>query len=99
MLPVTLCEAFWLIGTERDPGRVSSKEHSGGDMSGKTDVNECYHVIVRRGAMGLKRRVMNRKPFVWEIRHKDTTHLLESSAEQLPAWKKLISSALPRLHA
>jgi hypothetical protein len=57
-------------------------------MSGKTDLNECYHVIVRRGAMGLKRRVMNRKPFVWEIRHKDTTHLLESSAEQFASMEE-----------
>jgi hypothetical protein len=50
-------------------------------MSDSAGINEYYHVVVRRGEMERKRNAINLKPFVWEIRHKETTLLLGSSVE------------------
>ena len=50
-------------------------------MSSNIELNEFYHVVVRRGAVLRNSHAVVRKPFVWEIRHKDTTQLLGSSAE------------------
>jgi hypothetical protein len=43
-------------------------------MSGTTGINEYYHVVVRRGAVGPR-------PFVWEIQHKDTARVLRGSEQ------------------
>jgi hypothetical protein len=43
-------------------------------MSGSTGINEYYHVVVRRGAVGPR-------PFVWEIQHKDTARVLRGSEQ------------------
>jgi hypothetical protein len=42
--------------------------------SSSTNINEKYHVVVRRGAA-------RRQPFIWEIQHNDTAHVLRSSAQ------------------
>jgi hypothetical protein len=39
-----------------------------------SDINEFYHVVVRRGAVG-------RKPFIWEIKQKTTEKVLRTSPE------------------
>jgi hypothetical protein len=39
-----------------------------------SDINEFYHVVVRRGAVG-------RKPYVWEIKEKRTEQVLRTSPE------------------
>jgi hypothetical protein len=39
-----------------------------------SDINEFYHVVVRRGAAG-------RKPFIWEIKRKTTEQVLRTSPE------------------
>ena len=56
-------------------------EKSEGTMSNNVDPNEFYHVVVRRGAVVRNSLAVVRKPFVWEIRHKETTQLFGSSAE------------------
>jgi hypothetical protein len=56
-------------------------EKSEGTMSSNIGLNEFYHVVVRRGAVLRNSHAVVRKPFVWEIRHKETTQLLGSSAE------------------
>ena len=43
-------------------------------MSSNTDINEIYHIVVRRGAVGPR-------PFVWEIRHKLSEFVLRSSEQ------------------
>ena len=43
-------------------------------MSSNTDINETYHIVVRRGAVGPR-------PFVWEIRHKLLEFVLRSSEQ------------------
>jgi hypothetical protein len=49
-------------------------------MSSNIEPNEFYHVVVRRGAV-LKPTAVVRKPFVWEIRHKETAQLFGTSVE------------------
>jgi hypothetical protein len=43
-------------------------------MSSSTDINESYHLVVRRGAVGPR-------PFVWEIRHKLTEFMFRGSQQ------------------
>ena len=43
-------------------------------MSSNTDINEIYHIVVRRGAVGPR-------PFVWEIRHKLSGFVLRGSEQ------------------
>jgi hypothetical protein len=43
-------------------------------MSSDTGINEYYHVVVRRGAVGQRR-------YVWEIQHKDTAWVLRGSEQ------------------
>jgi hypothetical protein len=43
-------------------------------MSSSTDINEIYHLVVRRGALGPR-------PFVWEIRHKLTEFVFRGSQQ------------------
>jgi hypothetical protein len=43
--------------------------------------NESHRVVVQRRSLGEQPRVVVRKPFVWEIRHKDTEYLLRSCTE------------------
>jgi AraC-like DNA-binding protein len=43
-------------------------------MSDSTGIYEYYHVVVRRGAVGPR-------PFVWEIRHKDTARMMRGSEQ------------------
>jgi hypothetical protein len=50
-------------------------------MNSNVEPSEFYHVVVRRGEVVRNPRAVVRKPFVWEIRHKETTQLLGSSAE------------------
>ena len=49
-------------------------EKSGPYMRNNTYINDYYHLVVRRGAVG-------RKQFVWEIQHNDTARVLLSGAE------------------
>ena len=44
------------------------------DSTGINGINEYYHVVVRRGAVGPR-------PFVWEIQHKDTARVLWGSEQ------------------
>ncbi len=69
-------------------------------MRSNTDLNQFYHVVVRRGDVQQKRSVMKLKPFVWEIRHKETTLLLGSSEEPFASMEeahKFGLAALARL--
>jgi hypothetical protein len=50
-------------------------------VNSNIEASEFYHVVVRRGAVARNLLQVVRKPFVWEIRHKETTQLLGSSAE------------------
>jgi hypothetical protein len=50
-------------------------------MNSTIEARESYHVVVRRSAVVRTPLAVVRKPFVWEIRHKETTELLGSSAE------------------
>jgi hypothetical protein len=50
-------------------------------MGSIIEPNEFYHVVVRRGALVRNPLAVVQKPFVWEIRHKETTKLLGSGAE------------------
>jgi hypothetical protein len=62
-------------------------------MSGNTDINETYRVVVRRGAVGPK-------PFVWEIRHKLSEFVVRSSEQQFTSMEEAHRSghsALERL--
>jgi hypothetical protein len=43
-----------------------------------SDINEFYHVVVRRGVVG-------RKPFIWEIKQKTTEKVLRTSSESFPS--------------
>ena len=43
-------------------------------MSGSMGINDDYHVVVRRGAVGPR-------PFIWEIQHKDTARVLRGSEQ------------------
>jgi hypothetical protein len=43
-------------------------------MSSSTDIDELYHLVVRRG-------VVWPRPFVWEIRHKLTEIVLRGSEQ------------------
>jgi hypothetical protein len=42
-------------------------------MNNNTDISEYYKLVIRRGVPG-------HRPFVWEIRHKATAQVLQSSA-------------------
>ena len=50
-------------------------------MNSNIEANEFYHVVVRRGAAVRNPLQVVRKPFVWDIAHKETTQLIGSSAE------------------
>jgi hypothetical protein len=56
-------------------------EKSESTINNNVEPSEFYHVVVRRGAVVRNPLAVVRKPFVWEIRHKETTQLLGSSAE------------------
>ena len=65
--------------------RVSPRE-VWGHMS-NTDVNEFYHVVVRRGAVG-------QKPFIWEIQHTETARVLRSSEQPFVSMEEAHQSGL-----
>ena len=50
-------------------------------MNSNIEPSEFYHVVVRRGAIVRNTLALVREPFVWEMRHKETTQLRGSSAE------------------
>ena len=58
----------------------SQHEKFGAVMSNNIETIAFYRVVVRRGAV-IKPAGVVRKPFVWEIRHKETAQLFGSSAE------------------
>ena len=68
-------------------------------MSSNIGPNEFYHVVVRRGAVVRNSHAVVRKPFVWEIRHKETTQLLGAAQSRTLTWKKLIGLVSWRSHA
>jgi hypothetical protein len=59
-------------------------------MSSNTDINENYHVVVRRGAVG-------RRPFIWEIQHKETARVLRNSTEPFATMDEAHRSGLSAL--
>ena len=61
-----------------------------GHMSSNTDIDEYYHLVVRRGAVG-------RKQFVWEIQHNDTARVLQSSTEPFATMEEAHCSGLSAL--
>jgi hypothetical protein len=60
-----------------------------GDMSKSAELNEFYHLVVRR-IVG--QGVVGRKPFVWEIEHKYTAHVLRSGAETFATMEEAYQS-------
>ena len=52
-----------------------------------TDINEFYHVVVRRGAVG-------QKPFIWEIQHTETARVLRSSEQPFVSMEEAHRSGL-----
>jgi hypothetical protein len=58
----------------------SQQEKFGAVMSNNIETIEFYRVVVRRGAV-IKPAGVVRKPFVWEIRHRETAQLFGSSAQ------------------
>jgi hypothetical protein len=61
-----------------------------GHMSSNSDINEHYHLVVRRGAVG-------RKQFVWEIQDNDTARVLQSSMEPFATMEEAHRSGLSAL--
>jgi hypothetical protein len=59
-------------------------------MSSNSDINEHYHLVVRRGAVG-------RKQFVWEIQDNDTARVLQSSMEPFATMEEAHRSGLSAL--
>jgi hypothetical protein len=59
-------------------------------MSSNTDISEYYKLVIRRGAQG-------HRPFVWEIQHKATAHVLENSAEPFATMDEAHRSGLSAL--
>jgi hypothetical protein len=47
-------------------------------MSNPPELNEFYHLVVRRA---VRQGLVARKPFVWEVQHKETAYVLRSGAE------------------
>ena len=58
-------------------------------MGSSNKIND-YHVVVRRGMVG-------RDPFVWEIQHKDTAYVLHSSAKPFANMEEAYRSGLSAL--
>jgi hypothetical protein len=66
-------------------------------MSSSTNTNGKYSVVVRRVA---RRGAARREPFVWEIQHDDSAHVLLSSPEPFASMEEAHRSgrsALARL--
>jgi hypothetical protein len=61
-----------------------------GYMSSNSDINEYYHLVVRRGAVG-------RKQFVWEIQDNDTVRVLQSSEKPFATMEEALRSGLSAL--
>jgi hypothetical protein len=61
-----------------------------GHMSSNSDINEHYHLVVRRGAVG-------RKQFVWEIQDNDTARVIQSSMEPFATMEEAHRSGLSAL--
>jgi hypothetical protein len=59
-------------------------------MSSNSDINEYYHLVVRRGAVG-------RKQFVWEIQDNDTARVIQSSMEPFATMEEAHRSGLSAL--
>ena len=55
------------------------------------NINNNYQVVVRRGAAG-------REPFIWEIQHNDTAHVLRSSGKRFANMEEAHRSGLLALH-
>jgi hypothetical protein len=61
-------------------------------MNSKTDLNESYRVLIKRGPVGPNPCAIERKPFIWEIRHKETAQVLRSSAEPFTTMEEAYQS-------
>jgi hypothetical protein len=59
-------------------------------VSSNSDINEYYHLVVRRGAVG-------RKQFVWEIQDNDTVRVLQSSEKPFATMEEALRSGLSAL--
>jgi hypothetical protein len=64
-----------------------SHERSEVALSSSTDINEIFHFVVRRDAVGPK-------PFVWEIRHKPTEFVFRGSRQPLANMEEAYRSAI-----
>ena len=61
-----------------------------GHMSSNSDINEYYHLVVRRGAVG-------RKQFVCEIQDNDTARVLQRSEKPFATMEEAHQSGLSAL--